>query len=74
MFGIASNSKLFTTLAIGMLIENDTALPNSGRLDWSTKVKDILPEWQLADEYASDHIDLIDLMSTSYRSSVSFGH
>lgn len=66
MYTIGSNSKLFTVIAIGMLIENHTILPNGEVLDWSTKVKDILPEWKLLDEYASDHVDLVDLMSTSY--------
>ncbi|WWC90960.1 uncharacterized protein L201_005898 [Kwoniella dendrophila CBS 6074] len=60
-FAIASNSKLFTALAVGLLVENKTSLPNGDVLDWSTKVKDILPEWKLMDEYASDHVDLIDL-------------
>lgn len=63
-FSIASNSKFFTTLAVGMLIENDTVLPNGEKLDWSTKIKDILPDWKLMDEYASEHTDVIDLMST----------
>ena len=63
LFGIASNSKFFAMLSVGMLIRNHTALPGGGTLDWSTKIKDIVPEWQLMDEYASDHADLIDLMS-----------
>ncbi|WRT69312.1 uncharacterized protein IL334_006296 [Kwoniella shivajii] len=63
MFAIASNSKLFTALSIGLLVENNTVLPNGERLEWSSKVKDILPEWKLKDRYASDHMDLIDLAS-----------
>jgi hypothetical protein len=38
-------------------------LPNGELLAWDTKVKDVLPEWQLMDEYASDHVDVVDLLS-----------
>lgn len=65
MFSIASNSKLFTMLAVGMLVENDTVLKSGEKLDWTTKTKDILPEWKLMDEYASDHTNVLDLMSES---------
>lgn len=65
MFGIGSNSKLFAMLSVGMLVENNTILASGERLDWSTKIKDILPEWKLMDEYASNHADVVDLMSTS---------
>ncbi|WWD21260.1 hypothetical protein CI109_105744 [Kwoniella shandongensis] len=62
-FGIASNSKLFAVSSIGLLISNGTILPNGGTLDWETKIKDILPEWKLMDGYATEHVNLIDLMS-----------
>ncbi|WVR08835.1 hypothetical protein IAU60_005893 [Kwoniella sp. DSM 27419] len=61
LFSIASNSKLFTMLSVGMLVENQTALANGDTLKWTTKIKDLLPEWKLMDEYASDHANLIDL-------------
>ncbi|KAL7421507.1 hypothetical protein Q5752_003276 [Cryptotrichosporon argae] len=63
-FAIASNSKLFTALAIGLLVTNGTQLPGGGTLDWSTKVKDVLPDWQLMDTVASEHVDLTDLLLT----------
>ncbi|KAK4687896.1 hypothetical protein P7C73_g2232, partial [Tremellales sp. Uapishka_1] len=63
LFALASNSKLFTATAVNLLVHNKTLLPNGELLDWSTKVKDILPDWQLADPYASDHVDVLDLMS-----------
>jgi hypothetical protein len=50
-------------LAVGMMIENGTLLPNGDKLDWHTKVKDVLPEWKLMDDYASDHVDIVDLLS-----------
>lgn len=48
-------------LSIGLLIERGTELPNGDKLDWDTKIKDILPEWKLLDDYASDHLDITDL-------------
>ena len=65
LFPIASNSKLFTIVALGMLIENGTSLPDGQLLTWDTKVKSILPEWELVDPYASAHVDLVDLASES---------
>ena len=62
IFGIASNSKLFAAFAIGILIERKTELPNGATLDWSTKIKDILPEWKLMDDYASEHTNVMDLL------------
>ena len=43
---------------------NSTPLPSSmDSFDWNTKVKDLLPEyWQLHDEWASEKVDLIDLL------------
>ena len=62
IFCIASCSKLFIAIAIGILIDDDTILPNGRRLEWKTKIKDILPEWQLMSADATDHADLIDLL------------
>lgn len=66
MFAIGSNSKLFTTLALGTLVEGGATIgPNSSvPLKWSTKVADILGEdWQLEDKIAERHADLIDILS-----------
>ncbi|WVQ78590.1 hypothetical protein IAT38_000676 [Cryptococcus sp. DSM 104549] len=63
LFSIASNTKLFTALSVGLLIANGTTLPNGQVLSLTTKIKDILPDWELLDEYASDHVDVLDLMS-----------
>lgn len=63
MFAIASNSKLFTYLAVGNMILNGTILPNGEPLSFETKVKDILPTWELMDPYASDHVNVQDLLS-----------
>ncbi|WVQ92970.1 hypothetical protein IAU59_000032 [Kwoniella sp. CBS 9459] len=71
LFAIASNSKLFTAISVGLLVENHTILPaingdggsENQELEWTTKIKDILPEWELRDEIASEHANLIDLAS-----------
>jgi CubicO group peptidase (beta-lactamase class C family) len=64
MFGIASNSKLFAALAMGMVIDNGTKVPHTGeKLDWRTKVVDVLPDWKVPDEYATRHITIRDLLS-----------
>jgi CubicO group peptidase (beta-lactamase class C family) len=62
LFAMGSNSKLFAAIAIGMLIENDTVLGNGKKLEYSTKIKDILPDWQLLDQHISDHVDVLDLL------------
>ncbi|KAJ8515598.1 hypothetical protein ONZ45_g6993 [Pleurotus djamor] len=56
----ADNTPLFTAIATGMLVEDDSITP---RLTWKTKIASIVPEWQLADPVASDNANLIDLIS-----------
>ncbi|KAK7031222.1 hypothetical protein VNI00_013638 [Paramarasmius palmivorus] len=62
LFYIASNSKLFTTIATGLLISNESLSP---RLSWDTKFADVLPEhtWKLQDPVASAGTTIIDAMS-----------
>jgi hypothetical protein len=62
LFAIASNSKLFAALSIGLLIENETVLENGDRLEYSTKIKSILPDWRMLDPYMQDHLDVLDLL------------
>ncbi|KAK7050032.1 hypothetical protein VNI00_005464 [Paramarasmius palmivorus] len=59
---IASNSKLFTTIAAGLLVSDESLSP---RISWDTKIADILPEdlWKLADPIASSETTIIDAMS-----------
>ncbi|KZT55820.1 beta-lactamase/transpeptidase-like protein [Calocera cornea HHB12733] len=71
LYCIASNSKAFTAIALGILMDdfaqgrNVTPLPESvGKLDWTTKAVDLLPgEWKLKDEWASEKTSLIDMLS-----------
>lgn len=67
LFAIASNSKLFTYMAIGLLIENGTRLSSGEQLGWNTKIKDVVPDWDMRDKYARDHVDITDLLGRSSR-------
>ncbi|KZP01782.1 beta-lactamase/transpeptidase-like protein [Calocera viscosa TUFC12733] len=70
LYSIASNSKAFAAAGLGLVIDdyatgrNVTPLPSGlEKLEWTTRVKDVLPEWALMDEYASEHAQLVDLLS-----------
>ncbi|MEZ5965234.1 MAG: serine hydrolase [Planctomycetota bacterium] len=54
-FGIASNTKVFTALALGLLVE-------AGRLEWDAPVQRYLPAFQLADPYVSRELTVRDLL------------
>lgn len=60
LFGIGSNSKLFTALALGMLVEDEAY-----SLSWDTKISDIIPggEWVLQDPSMEKNATLIDILS-----------
>ncbi|KAI0944294.1 hypothetical protein AcW1_002041 [Taiwanofungus camphoratus] len=70
LFGLASCSKAFLASAVGLLIDdfaqgrNVTPLPPGiSRLDWSTKVADLLPDdWALADAWANKKASLRDVL------------
>jgi CubicO group peptidase (beta-lactamase class C family) len=55
LFPIASCSKAFTALAMGMLVEE-------GRLDWDAPVREVMPDFRLYDEVASQRITPRDLL------------
>jgi CubicO group peptidase (beta-lactamase class C family) len=55
LFNIASCSKAFTAAAIAKLVEQ-------GKLKWSTKVKAILPEFELSDSYITHQLTVEDLL------------
>jgi len=63
-FRIASCTKAFTALAIGMLVDE-------GRLDWDTPIHQRISDFRLNDEYATRHATVRDLLS--HRSGVA-GH
>ncbi|MFC7392927.1 serine hydrolase [Scopulibacillus cellulosilyticus] len=54
LFAIGSSTKAFTTMAIGMLVDD-------GKLNWDEPVVSYLPEFKLHDKYASENATLRDL-------------
>lgn len=56
LFGIASNSKAFTSAAIGMLVD-------AGKLKWDDKVRDYIPEFKLYDPYVTETFTIRDLLT-----------
>jgi len=64
LFGIASNSKAFTTAALAILIDEK-------KLSWDTKVTDIIPEFKMYDPYVTSEFNIRDLLS--HRSGLGLG-
>lgn len=63
-FAIASNSKAFTATAVAILVEE-------GKLQWDTKVKSILPEFKMYNDYVTDNFTIEDLLC--HRSGMGLG-
>ena len=55
-FGIASNSKAFTSAALAMLVDE-------GKLKWTDKVVDYIPEFKMYDPYVTANFTIADLLS-----------
>ena len=64
LFGIASNSKAFTTAALGMLVDE-------GKLSWDDKVRKFIPEFQLFEPYVTEEFTIRDLLC--HRSGLGLG-
>lgn len=64
LFGIASNSKAFTTAALGMLVDE-------GKLKWDDKVTDYIPEFKLYNSYVTEEFNIKDLLT--HRSGLGLG-
>lgn len=56
LFSIASNSKAFTTMALAMLVEE-------GKIKWTDKVVDIIPEFKMYDPYVTENFNILDLLT-----------
>jgi CubicO group peptidase (beta-lactamase class C family) len=56
LFAIASNSKAFTAAALALLVQE-------GKLSWDTKVRDILPYFELYDPVITNLVTIRDLLS-----------
>lgn len=64
LFGIASNSKAFTTAALGILIDEK-------KLTWDDKVIDFIPEFRLYNPYVTEEFTVRDLLT--HRSGMGLG-
>ena len=64
LFGIASNSKAFTTAALGMLADE-------GKLSWDDKVRKYIPEFKLFDPWVTEEFTIRDLLC--HRSGMGLG-
>lgn len=64
LFGIASNTKAFTTAALGMLVDE-------GKLQWDDKVVKYIPEFQLYDPWVTKEFTIRDLLT--HRSGMGLG-
>lgn len=64
LFGIASNSKAFTTAAIGILCDE-------GKLKLNDKVTDYIPEFKMYDPYVTAEFTIRDLLT--HRSGLGLG-
>ena len=56
LFAIGSCTKAFTTFAMGNLVDE-------GLLEWDQPVIDLLPEFRLADQYATTNLTVRDLLT-----------
>ena len=56
VFAIGSCTKAFTTFAMGILMEE-------GKLNWDQPVLDILPEFRVWDQHATENLTLRDLIT-----------
>ena len=63
-FAIASNSKAFTTAALAIL-------EDEGKLKWTDKVKDHLPEFKMYNDYVTENFNILDLLT--HRSGLGLG-
>ena len=55
-FPIASMTKAFTVMGVALLVDE-------GLLDWDQPIRDVMPDFRLADDYATQHATLRDLLS-----------
>lgn len=64
LFGIASNSKAFTSTALAMLVDE-------GKLKWDDKVIRYIPEFKMYDDYVTQEFTIRDLLT--HRSGLGLG-
>ena len=64
LFGIASNSKAFTTAALAMLVDEK-------KLKWDDKVTQYLPDFKMYNDYVTNEFTIRDLVT--HRSGLGLG-
>ena len=64
LFAIASNSKAFTTTALGILVDQ-------GKLNWNDRVINYIPEFKMYDSYVTQNFTIVDLLT--HRSGLGLG-
>lgn len=64
LFGIASNSKAFTTTALAILVEQN-------KISWDDKVRKYIPEFKMYDAYVTEEFTIRDLLC--HRSGLGLG-
>jgi CubicO group peptidase (beta-lactamase class C family) len=64
LFAIASNSKAFTSAALGILVDE-------GKLKWDDRVVDFIPEFRLYNPYVTEEFTIRDLLT--HRSGLGLG-
>jgi CubicO group peptidase (beta-lactamase class C family) len=64
LVAIGSNTKAFTTAALGILVDE-------GKIKWDDKVRDYIPEFKLYNPYVSDEFTIRDLLT--HRSGLGLG-
>jgi len=64
LVGIASNSKAFTAVALGILVDE-------GKIKWDDRVQDFIPEFKLYAPYVSENFTIKDLLT--HRSGLGLG-
>lgn len=64
LFGIASNSKSFTSAALAMLVDE-------GKINWDDKVTKYLPDFKMYNEYVTKEFTIRDLLT--HRSGLGLG-
>jgi CubicO group peptidase (beta-lactamase class C family) len=64
LFGIASNTKAFTTAALSILVDE-------GKLRWSDRVIDHIPEFRLYSPWVTEEFTIVDLLT--HRSGLGLG-
>lgn len=55
-FPMASVTKSFTAMSVALLVDD-------GKLEWDKPVRDYMPEFILADSYATEHVTVRDMLS-----------